>query len=614
MIKAVRQKKRRKRRLYFVGLLLLLLAAGGGTLHRLSLSLQDISRIIQLAAGKISNVDASGAQVQANLRGTVYDRNFKELSVSYQLFTLYVHPAELADRHDAAEKMARILGVDKDILADRLSTVKSVIEIADDLDRQQAAAVASLGLEAVYCKPVEERFYPGHRAAAHLLGFASSGAGLAGVEALYDPILQPGVFRAADVPELDIADSLELGRTSADIVLTIDLDLQKLVEQQLRNYLEIKGAARGVVLVMDPGTGRLFTMASQPGFDPNYFWQAEDRELQDQVFMPGFDRDLLRPLLVTAAAIYEAGLDGDILPATVRAPDYGLTEEKLAEYRNLFGFSLPVQRVLSPGRQSSVQDEAGQAARGMLSAFQMEVGMASLLNGGSRVNPFFLQSLYDHDLEQFYFRKAGSSPRQRVIEPAEGINLRRELLLNSAFSGKDGFLFANSTTTAVQKNGMSDHRIQEVLLAAAPKKKPEVLLLMAVDYGCLYPLPPSAVKTKNNMTSLTVLGSRMLSAFSGAGSHEILAEHPAAKSEDNYRRFLITRRLELPEEERKYAAAQKVMPEVTGLSLRKGLQRIGPLHMKVKVSGSGRIVRQNPAPGEPLAETGVCELTLQSQI
>ena len=54
MIKAVRQKKRRKRRLYIVGSLVILLAATGGTLHRLSLSLQDISRIIQLAAGKIS--------------------------------------------------------------------------------------------------------------------------------------------------------------------------------------------------------------------------------------------------------------------------------------------------------------------------------------------------------------------------------------------------------------------------------------------------------------------------------------------------------------------------------------------------------------------------------
>jgi hypothetical protein len=50
------------------------------------------------------------------------------------------------------------------------------------------------------------------------------------------------------------------------------------------------------------------------------------------------------------------------------------------------------------------------------------------------------------------------------------------------------------------------------------------------------------------------------------------------------------------------------------LSLRKGLQRISPYHLKVNVSGTGHIVAQNPAPGEPLSSSGVCELTLQARL
>ncbi len=56
------------------------------------------------------------------------------------------------------------------------------------------------------------------------------------------------------------------------------------------------------------------------------------------------------------------------------------------------------------------------------------------------------------------------------------------------------------------------------------------------------------------------------------------------------------------------------MPEVTGLSLRKGLQRISSFNLKVKIKGSGRIVAQNPASGEPLADAGDCTLTLESRI
>lgn len=615
MIKAVRQKKRRKRRLYFVGLLVILLAATGGTLHRLSLSLQDISRIIQLAAGKITNTQEDDCPENSILRGAIYDRNFKELSVSYQLFTLYVHAAELADRHSTAEKLALILGMDKEILADRLKNVKPVIAIADDLDKEQAADIKSLGLDGVYCKPVEKRFYPFHTTAAHMLGFTGNNNGLAGVEALYDPVLQPGVFRNSDVSEVDFNDSEAFGRTTTDVILTIDMDLQKQVEQQLRNYREIKGAARGVALVMEPGSGRVLAMASQPGFDPNCFWQAERRELQDLIFMPNFERDLVRPLLVTAAAIYEAGLDGEILPVTVRAPDYGLAEEKLDEYWKLLGFQLPVQRILPSGRKQAQQNGVEIAKSNRLSGAQLEVGLASLLNGGSRIKPYLLHSLFDHYQDRVYSRNNDTIQRKRVIPPVDGVNLRRELMLHSPYSSKEGFLFFNSNINISENKGLSDYRIQEVLLAAVPRKTPNVLLLMAVDYGTLYPLPLGAVKTKNSKKDLAAVGRNLLPVLAGyAMPEQVVAKYPVGRSEDNYRRFLISRRLELPEQKKNDSYVKKIMPEVTGLSLRKGLQQISPYHLKVSIKGSGRIIAQSPAPGESLAETGVCELTLQSQI
>jgi cell division protein FtsI (penicillin-binding protein 3) len=614
MIQAVRKRKRRKRRLYIVGILVILLAATGGTLHRLSLSLQDISRIIQLAAGKISNGNENVIPVEANLRGTIYDRNFNELSVSYQLFTLYAHPSELADRHSSAEKLALILGTDKDILADRLNNVKPVIEIADDLDMHQAAEVAALDMDGVYCKPVEERFYPIHRIAAHLLGFTGNSTGLAGVEALYDQVLQPGVFRRNDAPEVDIDGVESAGLTTTDVILTIDLGLQKEVEQQLRSHLQSKGAARGIALVMEPGTGRVLTMASQPGFDPNYFWQSESQHLQDQVFQPVFEQDLLKPLLLTAAAIYEAGLDGEILPVTVRAPDYGLTEEKLAEYRLLFGLQEPVPSILPSDKEPARADVGEMGPCRVLSGAQMEVALAALLNGGSRVKPWLLESLYDHNRNRFYPR-AVESTRHRILPPAQGINLRRELLQNSPYSGKNGFLFVNKSITIGKNKGFSDYRIQEVLLAAVPDKAPKVLLLMAFDYGSLYPLPPGAVgRKKKKKNYLADMGHKLLPVLMRYGMNEQVAERPVGKNEGNYRRFLIVRRLELPEQKKHYAEVDHIMPALKGLSLRKGLQRISPYHLKVSVQGSGHIVGQNPAPGEPLAKNGVCELTLQAQL
>jgi len=613
MIKAVRQKKSRRKRLLFVGVLVILLAAAGGTLHRLSLSLLDISRIIQLAAGKISDTDQNPRPTKAILRGTIYDRNFNELSVSYQLFTLYVHPTELSDRHSTAENLARILGTDKDILADRLKNVQPVIEIADDLDEQQAADIEALNLDGVQCKVREDRYYPAHTAAAYLLGFVNNSIGLTGVEALYDSVLQPGEFQVSNVPEVDIEDSVPLGRTTTDVILTIDMDLQKKVEQQLQNYRKINGAARGMALVLEPGSGRVLAMASQPGFDPNYFWQADDQKLQGVVFTPEFNRELARPLLKTAAAIYAAGFDGEIMPVTVRAPDYGLAEKKIDEYWSLFGFQQPVQSLLPSGSKEADLDDVEKDNLQKLSGAQLCVGLASLMNGGSRMTPYFLHSLYDHTRGRFYEREDASMLQQRVMEPAAGIHLRRELLLQPPYSRKEGFLFMNREADISERNGWTHYQLQEVLVTAVPRDIPKVLLLMAVDYGTLYPLPPGAYKGKERQ-DLAALGRGLLPVLAAYSSSDRVTEHPGVKSDDNYRRFLISRRLELPEQKKRYARVDTTMPEVTGLSLRKGLQWISPFHLKVSIKGSGRIVAQNPAPGEPVTKSGVCELTLGSQI
>ncbi|RUM40095.1 MAG: hypothetical protein DSY57_00255, partial [Desulfobulbus sp.] len=73
-----RQRKRRKIRLAVAGIFILLSAAAGGVLYRFPLSLQDISRIIQLAADKIPQSQQDETASEEVLRGSIYDRNFKE--------------------------------------------------------------------------------------------------------------------------------------------------------------------------------------------------------------------------------------------------------------------------------------------------------------------------------------------------------------------------------------------------------------------------------------------------------------------------------------------------------------------------------------------------------
>lgn len=194
------------------------------------------------------------------LRGTIYDRSLKELAVSYHLFSLFVHPAEIKDRKEAAALLGQVLEESPDILEVQLKSRQRVIELADDLDKEQAEAVNNADLPGVYCKSEEVRFYPAHTAASHVLGFVGEGIGLAGVEGRYDTLLQPGAFRKEDVQEIDLSDQPILGRKATDVVLTLDIDIQKQLEKRFRSYLDQQGAVKGMGVLLEPLTGKVLAV------------------------------------------------------------------------------------------------------------------------------------------------------------------------------------------------------------------------------------------------------------------------------------------------------------------------------------------------------------------
>ncbi|MFP7755093.1 hypothetical protein ACLG6S_10675 [Thermodesulfobacteriota bacterium B35] len=609
MIRSARAKKRRRRRLYLAGLLVILLAAGGGILYRSPLSLQDIGRILELAAGRISGTSADDASAEPVLRGTIYDRLFQEMAVSYRLFTLTVHPAELADRTRAAEVLAGILGEDRKKLARQLKVPQRIVELADDLDTEQAAAIRGHHLAGVYCRSREERFYPAHTMAAHLLGFMGDGMGLAGVEGRYDIVLQPGEFRREDVPEIDFAGQQVLGRTTTDLVLTVDLALQKRIETRLREYLRSRMSRRGMALLLDPAGGRILAMASQPAFNPNYFWQADRESRRNRLFDDQLDLGLVRPLLLRAAAIRRDGHQGlDLLPPTVAASDYGISAEEVNGFARQVGLFRPVGLNLL-ARPGGTDKAAG--TEDTVSGLQMAVAISALFNSGWSIDPWLLDSLYDHATGRRYHRRPDATRRELVLEPATGIRLRRALLL-AGQGKKDGPRVFTATVNRVVTDGrFSRYLRQEAMIGLVPARSPKLLLLMVVELDGLEPLSRSQGKTG---PTLAAMGRDLLPMLYGRLTAETEATVPAARSQENLRQFLISRRIDYREPAGSSAESISVMPDLVGLSLRKGLQRLGSRKVRLRIRGTGRIIAQQPAAGTPLHDVTDCVLTLESTI
>ena len=96
MIKSLRSKKNKRRWPIPLFFFVILLTAAGAVLYRIHPSLQDIGRILQSAVGKISTGSAGQTPAEPVLRGTVYDRKWRELAVfSVMALVLIFRPAGL---------------------------------------------------------------------------------------------------------------------------------------------------------------------------------------------------------------------------------------------------------------------------------------------------------------------------------------------------------------------------------------------------------------------------------------------------------------------------------------------------------------------------------------
>ena len=619
MARVTKKRKKSTRRLYGLFFLFFLSAAAGVGLYKLSPSLLDIGRNFRQAADKILEQSADIASAEPVLRGTVFDRNLKELAVSYRLYSLYVRPAEITDTQDVVRILSDITGQDQAHLNALLNEAKNIINVAEHLEQGQVDMIKNAQLPGLYVKPVEERFYPEHETAASLVGFTGKGIGLSGVEGIFDTLLQDGEFRTETFSGIDFREEQVLGRAKLDVVLTVDLEMQKRIEKKLKEFLDVNQVSRGIVLLMDPTNGAVLTWASQPSFNPNYYWRIEQTQ-RKSLFEENLDPDLLRRLRVRIAAIRKNGESGDfLLPETVAMEDYGLKTGEIEKLGAILDRNKNVKCLLPScgSKPASFDSTHEQVKDDAVSPVEWAKTVSSMVNGGWVVSPYILDAVYNHGRDKVYASSVHNIDKERVFSPSMGIRVRHDLA--TSFSGDDGnmILQADSIKRVKIKESKSEHLIQETLLGAIPAKSPKILLLMVTQQDNLYPFPR---KSHSDELSIKAFGKQLLTSIYNeeqkreSDQQAIALNIPKGPDSANYNQFLISSRIDYQERSGRGAGRVEVMPQLVGLSLRKGLQRVNEYHLQVKIQGSGQIVSQVPGPGEPLQGVGECVLTLASEI
>ena len=250
-------------------------------------------------------------------RGEIVDRNGEILATNITTTSLVVIPNQIVDKEDAAKKISEILGSDYEDMFNHLSKKTSIERVHPEgrgLDYETAEAIDALKIDGVYLVKESKRYYPYDTMLSHVLGYVGiDNQGLSGLELYYNDYLtgEDGsikYFSDGKGHKLELAEIYESPTSGITLELTIDINLQMAVENELDNAIAKYDADSAIAIAMDPNTGEVLAMASRPNFNSNdyqiYSTEVINRNLPIwMTFEPGSTFKI-----ITLSAAIEEGL------------------------------------------------------------------------------------------------------------------------------------------------------------------------------------------------------------------------------------------------------------------------------------------------------------------
>jgi cell division protein FtsI/penicillin-binding protein 2 len=460
-------------------------------------------------------------------RGTIVDRNGRELAVSEVAATVYATPYLVKDPVRTAKRLAPLLDKPVETLAEKLSDrTQGFVYLARKLNAQAGERVKKLEIEGIGVADDARRHYPEDELASQVIGTVGiDNVGLSGIEqALNDTLAGSDGERRVVKDALGEAvslDQIKNERSGGDLKLTIDSSLQGQTEEVLGEVGQAFKPKAATAIVMDPRDGEIYAMASWPRVDANAVeeappWARANRAI-GFTYEPGstfksitvagaLEEGFVRPqtvfevgpeIQVADRVIKEAhGSGGNLSVARILAQSSNvgavkigmeLGAERFDRWVRRFGFAhttgLPLPGE-SPGIVLDVKDYSGSSIGNLpigqgiaVTPIQMARAYAAIANGGRLVTPRLVKS--DED----------PPPAPRVISRRTSKRLQSMLegVLGPTGTGTEaavpGYDIAGKTGTAekAEDGGYSESKFVASFIGFAPARNARLLVAVIVD-------------------------------------------------------------------------------------------------------------------------------------
>ena len=477
-------------------------------------------------------------------RGRILDRNGNVLATNITTTTLYVVPNQVIDKEDTAKKLATILNSSYEDILKHL-TKRTSLEKVNPEGRQLSSDIADkineLNIDGLYLMKESKRYYPYGTLLSHVLGYVGiDNQGLSGLELKYDKYLtgKNGSIKYTSDGKgnrLKTSEVYEEATNGMDIYLTIDIDIQLALEKELENATAKYSPDEALAMVMDPNTGEILAMGSNPTFDSNnyknYTQEVINRNLP---IWKNYEPGSTFKIITLAASIEEKTInvfedhfhDGgsvNVEGARIKCWKAGghgsqtfmqvvqnscnpgfvlmgqkLGTERLYNYVEKFGFTKKTgidlngeasgimfkKENIGPVEQATVSFGQGIS----VTPIQQVTGVSAAINGGKLYKPYVVKYITEVETNDIMYENSPTLVRKVISE--ESSKLVRTVLESVVHTGTgknayiENYRVGGKTGTA-QKVNSGKYMVGNYIVSFIgflPADKPEYVVYVAIDY------------------------------------------------------------------------------------------------------------------------------------
>lgn len=538
---------RRIRRRVGVMFLLLLLLFGIIIARLFYLQIMEYDRYANLAQKQ-----SLGNLLTLPVRGKIFDRHMHTLAESIDTKSVVMAASKFDPGSQSLQRISDALDISLDRVNPqytnntRLTYLKRKLSPEELTRTQHLWDEQEIRTSGIFLTPDTKRFYPQQQLAAHILGFTGldekgyDNHELEGLEFHYDHYLQ-GHAEWHSVPMDARRNSLnswalEVKNAGYNLVLTIDKNIQYMVERELETTFREEGARHATVIVMNPHTGEILAMVNYPGFNPNDFAKYPQQYYKNRAVAWAYEPGSTFKVIQTAAAFEEEILNphdrydnqNGFIDGSTRTPsewrNSGLLsvedilvksnnrgamkigeqvgEKRLYEYIKRFGFG-ELTGIDLPGEVSGtvreIKDWSSLSLHSLsigqemsVTPLQMTRAFAVIANGGVLYTPYVVKEIQSMDGTPVL--RVEPTKVHRVIS-RKTAQFLQEILTKVVERGTGklaitkGYRVAGKTGTAQKFNQAigeySSTRLVTSFIGFAPAKYPKVVIAAIIDEPAL---------------------------------------------------------------------------------------------------------------------------------